>query len=518
MNILKIFALTLIIFLYTQTIKAEIYVLKDNEKIVYSVIEDKNNYAFVIEVSNTYTKKLSYSLAYSNKIRTDYIDFYSIDILKNKTLVAIMYGKSKAKDSAYIIYGNKEYKYDDIDRIIVDKNANTSLIFARYLDYGYTLVNGITNNIKYTTLLDAALKNNRYAYSYIRDEEYFINIDGVESPALGEIKNIVFSDDASKLAYVINTEDSAKIVYNGVESSSYKSIEDILFSYNNELLYTAVLMDEINTNELITDITQTNFNQLITNTTTNTITNKIISELAIAPNNTIGLVDVPIFETILSNSIITNNPTNNTITKTTVFLDGRKYKDYDYIRDIYFSPDSKVLSFIAKEGDKYYLVSSGNLSEAYTDIYFLKYFPDSKRFIYVVKNTNNIVSAIKDDKVIINADFIGQVYVSDSILAYSIIKNKREYIITKGFESPSYSTINNFSFINSGTGFAFTASRGEKQYYFTFDKQSNKKQESQAYQYISSIFTDSNNNVLAIVQREDRLYMLENGNEILSGR
>lgn len=509
--------LFLVLFMFISALGfSQIYTLKDNEKVKDSYILSENDYALIIENYDRYLGT-NYAILYNGNYISGYKDFGIIKILPNGTLVATMLKPSVATNSWAFIYGNTEQIFDSIERTVFSKDGNRSIIFARILDYGVALVDG-TALAAYSELYDANITKERYAFSYMRDDTYYINIDGIETQIEGKADNITFSKDASKLVYVINGEENAVIVDGETRSEPYRLVEYIAISPNALMLAYAAKPMPL-TNEYTNDNTNGMFTNLSMIGTNNILSNveSYISEEGMTvkgPSNTIALVNITDIMTnvvISTVDISTNIINTNEITKTSVFLNGRMYGEYDVITNMSFSPDSKNLLFVVvNTNDNLYGISiSGTLTQYYNEVYSYKYSPDSKYFVYGAKTNNTAFIVLNGKRLLGDYNLIKDFYFSENDSIAYIVENKgRQYIIASDFESPYYSNIISFKFI--GNSFAFTAERLGKYYYFIYDKNSPFKSELGSYDYISGL-SDNTNSALAIIATGKMVYMIKNG-------
>jgi len=513
----------------------QVYELAFNEKIINSYILSENNYAFILEIENQDNFNIEYDIIHNQNRLTDYKDSRTLKILENGILVASMLKASVAKDMWVFIYDDTEFEFDTIDDIVFSDNNDRAMMFAKKLDVGFVIIDGKYEDYSYDTLFDYKITSSRHAYSYMRNDFYYINIDGVEMEIIGEAQKITFSDDSLRLAYVIIGEGTENIIVDEEINEMYSMVNEIVFAKNNLIAYTAKMLPppppetNDNTNEMTTttttiiqvsseDINLTN-RPLIENN--NELPENYEGIAVIGPSDTIALINTnetkPIYLYDILTEEITNTQENisttntNDFTMTSVFLEKTKFYEYENIRDLSFSPNSKTLTFIFKENDEYYLSRSGNTNTGYSEIITYKYSPNSKNIALGV-DYDNKNDVILNTSTIYSVEVLDEIYYSDSILALSIEKNGKKFIYSTDFESPAYTEIISFKFSDDGDAFALIAKRFDKYYQFSFNKKNPKREESPSYDYMSGVFVSNETiNFLVLALKENKIYLLKNG-------
>lgn len=505
---------------------SQIYTLQNNETLKNAYILSDTNYAIIIEKNNA--NNITYDILYKNSRLEGYKDAGIIKVLPNTTLVAAMLKPSIGKDMWVVIYGNKEQEFDSIEASAFAEN--NSIIFARLMDYGVAVVNGEAKT-QYSELYEYVINSNNYAFSYFRDGEYFVNINGEEKAVSGKAEKMKYANDGKTLMYVINGEGSA-VIYNGNnDTESFIAVDD-LASYNLQNQAFAVkLMPQIDTNlttnDNINNMMSTNMNTndtILTNIST--VTNYNLSNISIYTNeegitvkgqsNTIALMMVTnVITNIVENTLNFTDTNNNLIVtnefiNTSILINNRNIGEFNLITNMSFSPDGQSLVFINIDtNDMMQLYVKGNMLGSYDNVYTYQYSKDSKNFAYGV-NSNNISFIILNNKRI-NEDYnkINNIYFSDNNeLVYNASKNDREYIISDNFESPSYNSVTSFKFY--GDSFAFTAERLGRKYYFIWNKETATRKELGGYDYISEIDAYSSE-AISIASDGKNVFIIKNG-------
>ncbi len=515
----------LFLFLFICSISfAQIYTLNNNEKIVNSYINQYTNYAIILEKNSSIYGK-SFDILYQGKRLEGYKDSGVVRVLPNNTLVATMLKPSLVKDMWVVIYGNKEQEFDSIEKTIF--SSNNSIIFTRYMNYGIAVING-ESTVQYDTLFDAIINDSQYAFSYSRNGEYFVNINGEEKSVSGFVDRLRFSLDGRSLIYVINGEDSA-IIYNGKEDTeSFKVVED-LFAYNKDLLaYSVKPLPEIT--EVIEEGVEEELVDTNEITNTSIITNYDLSNISVLTNeegvtvkgisNTIALVmvtnvitnivshnlDIP-FDESSSNINITNE-----FVSSSIIVNNINYGNFDFITNISFSPNGRTLLFVSIDtNNTQRLFVGGNSTTNYDNILLYKYSDDSKNLAYAVLDNDEAFIVLNGRRLSDVYENINDLYFSkNNDLVYNISKNNREYLIAPNFESPHYNSINSFKFIDDNS-FVFTAERLGKHYYFLLDANRGIRKELGGYSYISH-FDDDNNSSLSLASDGRSVFIIDRGN------
>ena len=535
---MKAILLNIILFTFTLTSfsYAQVYELKANEKIAKSYVLSENNYAFILEVENQENFNIEYDIIHNQHRLREYKDLGTLKILDNGVLVASMLKASVAKDMWFFIYNDTEFEFDTIEDITFSDNNTRVMMFAKKLDVGFVIVDGEYQDYNYDTLFDYSITSKRHAYSYMRDYLYYINIDGIEMEVMGEVQKITFSDDSSRLAYVLISEGTETIIVNDEINEVYSMVDEITFANNNLIAYTAKMLPPVpETNDITNETTTTTVIQILSED--KKLSNRVLIEnnnelpenyegiAVIGPSDTIALINTnetePVYlYDILTEEISSQEQTNtnsvssdstNDFTMTSVFLEKTKFSEYENISDLSFSPNSKTLTFIFKENDEYYLSQSGNTNAGYSEIITYKYSPNSKNVVLGVheEDKNNI---ILNTSTIYSVEMLYDIYYSDNILALSVEKNGKKFIYSTDFESPAYTEIISFKFSDDGNSFALTAKRFDKYYQFSFNKKNPKREESSSYDYISSVFlSNETTNFLTLGLKENKIYLLQNG-------
>ena len=356
---------TIFLLLYTKAF-TQIYTFQNGEKLNNSYILSETNYAIIIE-KNTANEGKTFDIVYKNSRFSGYKDAGIIKILPNETLVATMLKSSLGKDMWVVIYGNIEQEFDSIERTIF--SGNNSIIFTRLMDYGIAVINGEAK-VQYSELFDSVINDNSYAFSYSRDGQYFININGEEKSLPAKADRVKFSNDGNNIVYVIENEGNVTIFTGTADSEGFNLVDDVV-SYNNDSIAYAVKLlpqTNISTNDM-TNFTLTNnvtnemTNEIITNTTT--ITNYNLSNISVYTNeegvtvkgqsNTIALMVVTnVITNIRYNelpelpaaAVSTNSIISNEFIMTSVIANGRNYGIQIISSDVIKTTEGTVETFI----------------------------------------------------------------------------------------------------------------------------------------------------------------------------
>ena len=185
-----------------------------------------------------------------------------------------MLKSSTGKDMWTLIYGDKEMEFDSIERS--DFSGNNSIIFARLNDYGIAVING-ERQTEYSELFGSIIDDNDFAFSYLRDGEYFININGEETQIDGKVDRMKYSTYGDELIYIIEVEESSTL--SNDDTDIFFEVVDFASFDANNYADAVKFMPEIDTNDIN--------NSIITNaSTTNTsmITNYNLSNISVYTN------------------------------------------------------------------------------------------------------------------------------------------------------------------------------------------------------------------------------------------
>ena len=531
----KLYIISIVFLLLCARGFTQIYTFQIGEKLNNSYILSETNYAVIIE-KNTANSGKTFDIIYRDARLTGYKDAGSIKILPNGTLVATMLKTSLGKDMWVLIYGNVEQEFDSIEREIY--SGNNSIIFTRLINYGIAVINGEAK-VQYSELYDSVINDNSYAFSYSRDGQYFVNINGEEKQVSAKADRLKFSNDGNNIVYVIENEGNAVIFTGSTDSEGFRLVDDLASFNNNSIAYAVKAIPGMDTNSTNmissndsmsnTFITNTNdmTNEVITNTTT--ITNYNLSNVSVYTNeegvtvkgqsNTIALMVVTnVITNIRYNELpnlpaaadSTNSIISNEFIMTSVIANGRNYGEFNLVTNMSFSPDGKTLVFInINSNNTMQLYVGGNMTTNYDMIHNYKYSDDSKILAYSAQTNNVSFLVVNGKRLPRTFDKINDIYFStNNTLVYNASMNEREYIIANDFESPSYNKITSFKFL--GDSFAFTAERLGKHYYFILNKNSSVRREFGGYDYVSAM-DNNQEDALSIVSDGKNIFIIKNG-------
>ncbi|KLI34990.1 PD40 domain-containing protein [Brachyspira hyodysenteriae] len=530
----KLYIISIVFLLLCARGFTQVYTFQIGEKLNNSYILSETNYAIIIEKNSANSGK-TFDIIYKDARLTGYKDAGNIKILPNGTLIATMLKTSLGKDMWVVIYGNIEQEFDSIEREIY--SGNNSIIFTRLMDYGVAVINGEAK-VQYSELYDSVINDNSYAFSYSRDGQYFVNINGEEKQVSSKADRLKFSNDGNNIVYVIENEGNAVIFTGSTDSENFVLVDDLASFNNNSIAYAVKMLPQTMTNDTNTMMTNgTNMmmndtnsmmtNDIITNTTT--VTNYNLSNVSVYTNeegvtvkgqsNTIALMVVTNVITNIrynelpdlpaaadsTNSIITNE-----FIMTSVVANGRNYGEFNSVTNMSFSPDGKTLVFVnINSNNTMQLYVGGNMTTNYDMIHNYKYSDDSKILAYSAQTNNVSFLIVNGKRLPRNFDKINDIYFSENnSLVYNASINGREYIMANDFESPSYNRITSFKFL--GDSFAFTAERLGKHYYFILNKNNSVRREFGGYDYVSAM-DNNQTDALSIVSDEKNVFIIKNG-------
>lgn len=530
----KLYIISIVFLLLCARGFTQVYTFQIGEKLNNSYILSETNYAIIIEKNSANSGK-TFDIIYKDARLTGYKDAGNIKILPNGTLIATMLKTSLGKDMWVVIYGNIEQEFDSIEREIY--SGNNSIIFTRLMDYGVAVINGEAK-VQYSELYDSVINDNSYAFSYSRDGQYFVNINGEEKQVSSKADRLKFSNDGNNIVYVIENEGNAVIFTGSTDSENFVLVDDLASFNNNSIAYAVKMLPQTMTNDTNTMMTNgTNMmmndtnsmmtNDIITNTTT--VTNYNLSNVSVYTNeegvtvkgqsNTIALMVVTNVITNIrynelpdlpaaadsTNSIITNE-----FIMTSVVANGRNYGEFNSVTNMSFSPDGKTLVFVnINSNNTMQLYVGGNMTTNYDMIHNYKYSDDSKILAYSAQTNNVSFLIVNGKRLPRNFDKINDIYFStNNSLVYNASINGREYIIANDFESPSYNRITSFKFL--GDSFAFTAERLGKYYYFILNKNNSLRREFGGYDYVSAM-DNNQTDALSIVSDGKNVFIIKNG-------
>ena len=516
---MRIFILFISFIFINVSAFSQIYTLQRGERVKDGYILDENNYAVILEKSDLNNQK-TFDILYKDTRLTGFKEAGIIRILPNNTLVATMLKSSTGKDMWTLIYGDNEMEFDSIERTVF--SGNNSIIFVRLNDYGIAIING-ERQTEYSELFGSIIDDNDFAFSYLRDGEYFININGEETQIDGKVDRMKYSTDGNELIYIIELEESSTL--SNDDTDIFLEVVDFASFDESNYADAVRFMPEIDMIIETNDFFTTNENDSII-TNISTITNYNLSNISVYTNeegitvkgqsNTIALMTITNIITNFmpeqTNELLTNFITNEQTT-ISLILNGRNFGEYDFITNMSFSPDGKTLLFIDIDtNDNLSFHVGGETITNYDNILLYKYSDDSKNFVYAAQ-TNGISFIILNGKILNKYfDNVNEIYFSsNNNLVYNATKGEREYIFADDFESPAYNNITSFKFV--GESFAFTGERLGKFYYFILDKENAKRREFGGYDFVSAINEESDS-AISIVSDGENIFIIKNGNII----
>ena len=523
----RLYIISIVFLLSCTRAFTQIYTLQINEKLNNSYILSETNYALVIE-KNSANEGKTFDIIYKNARLTGYKDAGIIKILPNETLVATMLKTSLVKDMWAVIYGNTEQEFDSIEKAIFA--GNNSIIFTRLMNYGIAVINGEAK-VQYSELFDSVINTNSYAFSYSRDGQYFVNINGEEKQVSAKADRLKFSNDGNNIVYVIGNE-GGEVIFTGTsDTENFRLVDDLASYNNNSIAYAVKAMPKADTNNMITNNLTNNTNMMPTDevvTNTSTITNYNLSNVSVYTNeegitvkgqsNTIALMTVTNVITNIRYTEIPSLPAaekaENIITNefimTSVIANGRNYGEFNLVTNMSFSPDGKTLVFVnINTNGSMQLYVGGNVSTNYDIIHNYKYSDDSKILAYGAQTNGVSFIMINGKRLPRNYDGINDIYFStNNSLVYNAVQGDRQYIIGDNFESPSYNNITSFKFL--GDSFAFTAERLGQYYYFILDNNASLRREFGGYDYVS-VLDNNTEDASSIVSDGKNVFIIKNG-------
>lgn len=530
----KLYIISIVFLLLCARGFTQVYTFQIGEKLNNSYILSETNYAIIIEKNSANSGK-TFDIIYKDARLTGYKDAGNIKILPNGTLIATMLKTSLGKDMWVVIYGNIEQEFDSIEREIY--SGNNSIIFTRLMDYGVAVINGEAK-VQYSELYDSVINDNSYAFSYSRDGQYFVNINGDEKQVSAKADRLKFSNDGNNIVYVIENEGNAVIFTGSTDSENFVLVDDLASFNNNSVAYAVKMLPQTMTNDtnammtngtnmMMNDTNAMMTNDVITNTTT--VTNYNLSNVSIYTNeegvtvkgqsNTIALMVVTNVITnirynelpeLLAAADSTNSIITNEFIMTSVVANGRNYGEFNSVTNMSFSPDGKTLVFVSvNSNNTMQLYVGGNMTTNYDMIHNYKYSDDSKILAYSAQTNNVSFLIVNGKRLPRNFDKINDIYFStNNSLVYNASINGREYIMANDFESPSYNRITSFKFL--GDSFAFTAERLGKHYYFILNKNNSVRREFGGYDYVSAM-DNNQTDALSIVSDGKNIFIIKNG-------
>ena len=254
----------------------------------------------------------------------------------------------------------------------------------------------------------------RLAYTRFTDQGQYVVLGEEKQGPYDEIELLSFSPDSQHIVYVAKLGDKKFVVLDGIEQTYYDDIfTSVIFSPDSQRIAYVAKKDK----KLIAVIDGSEF-----------IYDNIQRGIRLSPD---GQRFAFVARDLNANAF--------------VVLDGNEGKKYDdieiYNLDLYFSPDSQHLAYLAKKGDDWFVVLDGEkgfpFRESYPDLVFS---PDSQHFAYHAKIGEQVV-IILDGQILDNkfeASY-NPVFSPDSQrLAYIASLNEERFFVVDGTEDPAY--------------------------------------------------------------------------------
>lgn len=147
-------------------------------------------------------------------------ELYINDLWKKNPII-LKYGKNNSidiNDCAYRFNTAYNFNLVDVETIVPDRRV-------RNLDYFYTVVDNISDDINYQTLNIINSKFN--VYDYFNMDNYFNDFFNYDEYIGGKIKRVVKKVDISNTSDVINTN---SFLFKGISCEIYKNINDVNIS------------------------------------------------------------------------------------------------------------------------------------------------------------------------------------------------------------------------------------------------------------------------------------------------
>jgi len=199
-----------------------------------------------------------------------------------------------------------------------------------------------------------------------------------------------------------------------------------------------------------------------------------------------------------------------------VVVDNKESQAYDKIKGFFVSPDGKHLAYFIKSGEKWRLVLDNKETQNYyDDIYNFTFSPDSEHFAYTAEKDgksfiilDNIIESNK------SYDYISWVTFSPDSKHFAYIAVRGDYrsgewfVVLDGKEGPVYNHTSSILFTPDSKHLIYVAKRGDKKF-VVFDEE-----EYQAYDKVWCPEISSDGQHLAYQAKKERhRFVVLNGKE-----
>lgn len=435
---------------------SDINISKDGSRVIYKkyidgqyfLVDNDLDIGPYREINNIAISKNNEYLAYSFQnlpITNMIVDLVEIQTIVSNVVISTNYNSQPPFESTNI---NPSISTNNTQIETISTNSNNNQ--TQSIVVNQIVSDDVNENI---TVITNVVGNDTNIINYITDDN--------DEPNNNSSDN--FDISAYEVSPISMTNYNLSLVNDG-DLSEYAIVEDILYLQMPQQSNQGIMINDLygftlsnTTTQNIVDDDFTNSNSFNLDTT----------NFSVTTNTQVILTNI--LQPITKEIIIEQKDY-------TIALNDKPLSSYDNIKSIEFSPNSKSLLYVYEENGFSYIVNSGNVSGAYTNISTYGYSPNGNIFAYNADDEMVINSVIEQTGISVSDIY----YLHDDFMLYK--KDVLDSFVITGYdyESAIYDDILSFDVLLDNNGFVFIGSRNDKYYYV--DKQ---KIEHGPYFYVS---------------------------------
>lgn len=269
----------------------------------------------------------------------------------------VAYSVYDGNQAFMVVDGKKGKRYDLVSNPIFSPNSQRIAYFAKKNDKYLVIIDGMDNGMEYTHILHPPVfspNSKRIAYVVVKDNKFYPIINGIEGKKYdyestksfaghSGIDSILFSPDSKRFAYMVEDGEHAFMVVDGVEGKKYDYIFNLpVFSPDSRSLAYHARLGK-------------NFFVIIDGVEGEKYENNIHgfpSKNVIIPQGMRWNIFSPDSKKVAF-AVVGKK-------KVHIILNGKKIGHHEKVPGaVVYSPDSRRVAYIARDGDREYVVVVG---------------------------------------------------------------------------------------------------------------------------------------------------------------
>ena len=372
------------------------------------------------------SKHFAYA-AKKGKVNLLIVDHKQNLLLDSSNTIFSMQFSSDNKSLSYIL-SDKRYYY---------------MVFHGVKGKPYDAIN--ENSIAFTA------DGNKIAYSVTRNNNQANVYDGLEQPFYKEVGFPIISPDGKRLAYWAKEGNVTFLIDGTVKSMPYEMVQTILFSKDGKHL----VCQATRTGKYIInyDGKESEMYQLVHTPTFSADGNHFVYAIELFSEDKAAFFNYAIadgirmgpYETVVEGSFRYNSDGSVLVFEVEkhdeffVVFNGNEKAHYSDVMQgtQIFSPDNKHFAYVAEKFDTRRIINADGVeSKSYEDVYSVVYSPDSKKYVYTVKQNNHEFAIVDGNEGNYYDAILGGGLVffdSDSTFHYIAIKDQKIYLVEEQF-------------------------------------------------------------------------------------